>query len=67
MLAGWDAHCVGLRLAIQQSSTQRHVVVARPRTTHAALHELVTRVARLDVHVEVILRHDDEQLAEPQA
>ena len=64
MLVDWAAHSVGLGFPFQQSSTERHVV-ACPRTTHTALHEeLVTQVARLDIHVEVILSHDDEQLAD---
>ena len=44
------------------------MVVACPRSQYTAFHEeLVTRVARLEVHVVVILAHDDEQLAEPMA
>ena len=67
MLVDWDAHCVGL-LFFEQSSTERYVVVAFPMTAHTALHgELVTQVARLDIHVKVILAHDDDQLAEPKA
>ena len=65
VLVDLAAHRVGLRLAIQQSSTERHVVVAYQRTgPTASLEELVTQVARLEVHVEIILRHDDEQLAD---
>ena len=65
MLVDLAAHRVGLRLAIQQSSTERHVVACQ-RTAQTALHEeLVTKVARLDVHVKVILSRDDEQLADP--
>ena len=68
MLADWAARCVGLWLSFQQSSSERHVGVECSRTANTALHEeLATGVARLQVHVEVKLVHDDEQLAEPKA
>ena len=43
-------------------------MVVCPRTAHTALHEdPVTQVTRMEIHVEVILGHDDEQLAELKA
>ena len=36
MLVDWAAHCVGLWFSFLRSSTERHVGVVCPRTTHSA-------------------------------
>ena len=64
MLVDWAAHCVGLWFSPSYGRHPNAMWWWCVRGPHTALQELVTRVARLEVHIKVTLANDDEQLAE---